>query len=402
MRAITVSWRVCMVNRFWLILFAMLLLSGCGWDGTPTRPNDFTPLTSITISAVSSTIANGTSTKLTATGHYSGQFSRDVTEQAVWSSASPAVADFKHTTAPNINRVTAVAPGTAVVTATVEGVSAPYTVTVSSATIQNMTITPATVSVANGLTTQFEAKGVFSDTSIQNLTFDATWTVTKISDPIAASISNDPASKGLAKGLAEGSATISAAFGGIATSPTATLTVTPAILQSITVTPANSSIVGFSKTVTFVAKGTYSDGTISDITTASWSSSAPGVASIIASSGVATTVAEGTTIITATLNGINGRTNLTVTAPVLSANGLQITPANPVLPVGTSLQLALNATFNDGSAKDVAANGTTWTSNSITATVNATGLVSGGNIAGSAIITAQYGGQFATTIVRVQ
>ncbi len=391
-----------MVNRFWLILFAMLLLSGCGWDGTPTRPNDFTPLTSITISAVSSTIANGTSTKLTATGHYSGQFSRDVTEQAVWSSASPAVADFKHTTAPNINRVTAVAPGTAVVTATVEGVSAPYTVTVSSATIQNMTITPATVSVANGLTTQFEAKGVFSDTSIQNLTFDATWTVTKISDPIAASISNDPASKGLAKGLAEGSATISAAFGGIATSPTATLTVTPAILQSITVTPANSSIVGFSKTVTFVAKGTYSDGTISDITTASWSSSAPGVASIIASSGVATTVAEGTTIITATLNGINGRTNLTVTAPVLSANGLQITPANPVLPVGTSLQLALNATFNDGSAKDVAANGTTWTSNSITATVNATGLVSGGNIAGSAIITAQYGGQFATTIVRVQ
>ncbi len=391
-----------MVNRFWLILFAMLLLSGCGWDGTPTRPNDFTPLKSITISAVSSTIANGTSTKLTATGHYSGQFSRDVTEQAVWSSASPAVADFKHTTAPNINRVTAVAPGTAVVTATVEGVSAPYTVTVSSATIQNMTITPATVSVANGLTTQFEAKGVFSDTSIQNLTFDATWTVTKISDPIAASISNDPASKGLAKGLAEGSATISAAFGGIATSPTATLTVTPAILQSITVTPANSSIVGFSKTVTFVAKGTYSDGTISDITTASWSSSAPGVASIIASSGVATTVAEGTTIITATLNGINGRTNLTVTAPVLSANGLQITPANPVLPVGTSLQLALNATFNDGSAKDVAANGTTWTSNSITATVNATGLVSGGNIAGSAIITAQYGGQFATTIVRVQ
>ena len=396
-----------MINRFWLILCAMLLLSGCGWNGTPTRPNDFTKLTSITISAVSPTIANGTSTKLTATGHFSGQFSRDVTDEAVWSSASPAVADFKYSTAPNKNRVTAVATGTAVVTATVDGVSAPYTLAVSNATIQTMTITPANPDpLPKGRSLQFYVlKGTFSDLSTQDMTFDAAWS----SDTVAvATVSDDVASKGLAKAIAAvGSATISATFppaGGTGSiSGTQLLIVTNPALDSITVTPANSSMAGLSKTVNFIAKGNYSDGgTAVDITTtATWSSSAIGIANINAGSGVATTVATGTTIISATLNGITGKTNLTVTIPVLSSNGLKITPTNPVVNVGTTQQLTVTATFSDSSTQDVTSS-CVWTSSSPTnASVSSTGLVTGGFV-GSSIITATYGGQFISVTVTVQ
>ncbi len=386
-----------MVNRFWSGLITLLLLSGCGWDGTATRsPEGLVPLTSIVIKG-SQTIAAGTSTKFTADGFYLG-VPVDISDKVAWSSASPTVANFKYATAPNKNRVTGNTPGTAVVTATLDGVSATYTLTVSNATIQAMTITPATASKAKGLTTQFEADGVFSDASNQNLTFDAVWSSDNI---VVATVSNDPVNKGLAKGIAEGSAKITATFGGILTPPTAALTVTAAALQSITVTPANSSIVGLSKTVTYTAMGNYSDGTTADKTTAStWNSSVIGIATINASSGVATTVAVGTTVISATLNGIIGRTNLTVTTPALNTNGLQITPSNPFVPVNSTRQLTVTATFNDGSTQNVTSS-CTWTTSSSAVSVDSTGVVTSGGSFGSSLITAAYGGQFISTTVTV-
>ena len=400
-----------MINRFWSGLLTLLLLSGCGWNGTPTRPNDFTKLTSITISAVSPVIANGTSTKLIATGYYSGQFSRDVTDQVAWSSALPAVADFG-TAAPNKNRVFAVLFGatdtlnkTVVITATVEGVtSAPFTLTVSPATVTEMTINPiAPDKLPKGRSLQLAVSGKFSDLSTQDLTFDAAWSS---NDKAVVTVSDVTASKGLARAeAAVGSANIVAVFPPIGgtVSGKIILTVTDPVLDSITVTPSDSSTVGYSKSVTFAAKGTYSDGTTKDITTATWSSSVPGVATIIASSGVATTVAAGTTVISATLGLIKGSTNLTVTAPVLNANGLQITPANPTLTFGAVQQLVLTATFNDGSTQNVASSGI-WTSTfpSIASVGTNTGSVTAGNVVSATTITAQYGGQSASTIVSVQ
>jgi hypothetical protein len=397
-----------MINLFWSGLLALLLLSGCGWDGTASRPNDFASLTSIQIVATSPTIAAGTSTKLTVKGSYSGLFTRDVTDQAVWTSDTPAVADF--ITASSPNRVTGLAPGTANLKATVGGLSATYTLTVSNATVTAMTITPvAPPALPKGRSTQFVVSGTFSDSTTQDLTFDAVWSST---DTAVATVSNDPASKGLAKAeAATGSATISATIAppaGVAGSNSGTvlLTVTVPALDAIAVTPANSSVVGFSKTVNFVATGRYSDGTTAVITTtATWSSSATGVATISASSGVATTVAAGTAIVTATLNGIIGSTNLTVTAPVLNANGLLISPAGPInLSAGTSQtqQLSVTATFSDGSTQNVSST-CGWTSTfPAIASVSTTGLVTA-ITAGTTLITATYGGQSVTvTIIVVQ
>ena len=115
-----------MRNLIWSGLVMAVLLSGCGWSGTASRPNTITPLTSITITAAYSTIAQGTSVKLTATGNYSGLFTRDISDQVTWSSNSntPAVANFT----PNVpNRVAGLAPGSAVLSATLGGCRAPST-----------------------------------------------------------------------------------------------------------------------------------------------------------------------------------------------------------------------------------------------------------------------------------
>jgi len=286
--------------------------------------------------------------------------------------------------------VTAVTPGSAVVTATVDGVSAAYTLTVSNATITTMTVTPATLSIPKGLTTQFATTGTFSDATTQDLTFDAVWSSTP---GTFATVSNNPVNKGLATATAIGNESIIATFGAVPVSGTATLTVTAATMQSITVTPANSIKIG-TATVNFTATGNYSDGTAVDITSSVvWASSLTDVATIEATSGVATTKGAGTTTISATLNGIRGITTLTQ-----SLKALSITPATPsVMSAGSTQQLTATATFNNSSTENVSI-GCAWTSSSTsTATVDTKGLVTG-VAAGTATITATYNGLSAPSV----
>ena len=86
-----------------------------------------------------------------------------------------------------------------------------------------------------------------------------------------------------------------------------------ASLTSIAVTPANPSI-GLGSTQQFVATGMYSDNSTRDITgQVTWTSAIPSVASI-ASAGLATGVAVGSSVISATQGTISGTTTLAVTS----------------------------------------------------------------------------------------
>ncbi len=91
------------------------------------------------------------------------------------------------------------------------------------------------------------------------------------------------------------------------------LVINQATLSSISVTPANLSIPA-AGTRQFAAMGTYSDQTSHDITTqVIWGSSDTSVATV-SSGGLVTSVAVGTTTITATSGSIVGSTTLTVTS----------------------------------------------------------------------------------------
>ena len=80
-------------------------------------------------------------------------------------------------------------------------------------------------------------------------------------------------------------------------------------VSTVSVTPAMVSL-ALAATEQFVATATYSDGSSSDVTsTATWSSSNPAIATIN-SAGLATSVAVGSTSITASLNSANALTTL--------------------------------------------------------------------------------------------
>jgi Big-like domain-containing protein len=338
-----------MINLLWSAVFMLLLLSGCGWNGTPTRINDFTPLTSIEISADTPTIAAGTSTKLSVKGNFSGLFTRDITDQAVWSSDSTTVAGFA--TAASPNRVTGHVPGTATLTATVGSVSATFKLTVSSATITALTITPAAPTIAKGLNTQFAVSGAFSDSTTLDLTNDVTW---DSSDTTVATISDIVDNKRVVKALAVGTSTITATFTFNGIRGTALLTVTEPMLQSIALSPANPSVLSLSTTDSFTATGTYSDGSTKIITDqVNWASSSTGIATIATTGGAAKTLSQGTTSISATplpsvpsAPGVSGTTNLKVTGGNL--NSFTVSPATVILANNTLVRMTVIGSFSDG------------------------------------------------------
>ena len=107
-------------------------------------------------------------------------------------------------------------------------------------------------------------------------------------------------------------------------------------LTSITVTPANPSIIS-GTSQQFAATGTYSDGSTQNITSqATWTSSNMGVVTIN-SSGLATALSAGTTIISAALAGVTGSTVLTVQSAPLAVTTTSL--SNGVLSIAYSATL---------------------------------------------------------------
>lgn len=336
----------------WLWIVAALLLSlpGCGSDDTPTRPNTFTPLTSIVIEADLTTLAQGTSTQLVAWGNYSGLFTRDITNQVTWNSEQSSVADFLPSTP---GRIKTFAPGPATITASLAGVEAnPIVLSVSSSTLTALSIAPQLPSLPQGLSQSFTVVGTFSDSTTQDLTFDAFWEST---DVTVATISNDVANKGETLALKIGATVISATFAAV--SGGTTLTVIEPLPVSIAVKAVTTSQLSL-LTQPFTATGTYSDGSTRDITTnVLWSSSNAAVASV-ATDGMVKTLTPGSTTISATLDAIVGMSNLKVTGGSLTRIDLNLDSAEPVK--GTSRRVTAIGTFDNGTSRDITGAIETW------------------------------------------
>src|SRR5674476_128626 len=125
----------------------------------------------------------------------------------------------------------------------------------------------------------------------------------------------------------------------------------PADLRSlvlVTVTPATTSI-PISGIKQFVATATYSDGSSSVVTTSSsWISGTPSKATVNSTSGVATGVASGTSVITATFGGKTATATLTVTTTTLTS--IAVTPATASIAISGTKQFVATATYSDGSS----------------------------------------------------
>lgn len=161
-------------------------------------------------------------------------------------------------------------------------------------TLQSVTVATTTASIAAGATSQFKATGSYSNGTSQDVTATANWTSATTS---VATISNTSGSIGVATGVAAGTSVITATLSGV--SGTSTLTVTPATLVSLAITPTSPTIAAHT-TLPFMATGTFTDKSTKDITTTVvWASSDTAVATIVANTGVVTSLTTGTTSIDA-------------------------------------------------------------------------------------------------------
>jgi hypothetical protein len=200
--------------------------------------------------------------------------------------------------------VTTNIPGSATITATLDGVSATTpTLQVNAVTIKSVAISPATVSIAPGTTQKFKATATFGDNTQQDITDLVQW---NSSDASTATIQDFGANAGLATSLAAGTASISAVFGSVNAS-TSTLTVTnavPATVNPLTITANPSMALGTSQQLK--ATVTFDDGTSQDVTSlVSWSSTNIS-AVVMTSSGVAVSAGTGSADVTAVFTPPSG------------------------------------------------------------------------------------------------
>ncbi len=352
-------------------------------------------LVSIAVTPSANTLANGTMRQFTATGTYSDGTTQNLTADVAWTASTPAVAGISNTSGSN-GLATATAQGSTNITATQGSVVGSAPLTVTAATLVSIAVTPPSGSIADGTQQQFTATGTYTDGSTQNLSSQVTWTS---SSTAVASISNVSGSNGLATSASQGSTTVSATLGSV--SGSAPLTVTPATLVSIAITPTSSTLPN-GDTRQFTATGTYTDGTTQNLTSmVTWSSGTPSVAAISnasGSNGLATATAQGSTTLSATLNGVSGSTPLTVSAAALVS--LAITPPNPSIAKGTSEQFTATGTYSDNSTQNLTTS-VSWTSSSsstapISNASGSNGLASGSAV-GSTTIGASLNGVSTST-----
>ncbi len=341
-------------------------------------------LTSIKVSAPSSSLVSGATELLTATGTYSDNSTQDLTSQVMWQSSDPTTASVSGT-----GLLTGVKAGSATVTASQGSVSGNIIVSISAPVLLSITITPSSFSIASGQNQQLNAQAVYSNGTTQDVTSTVSWNSSASNVALVSGT-------GLVSGVSAGTSTITATLGAV--SKTATATVSAATLQAISVTPATASI-ATGQTQAFAANGIFSDGSTTDMTNSIiWSATN---AATIDATGLATGLSTGTATIMATSGAVSGSASLTVTSAVVTS--IDISPDGETIPIGGQLQLTLTGTYSDNSTQDIA-NATWSSSDSTTASVDpVTGIVTGvANSNGNPVtITATYGGMTDTTTVYV-
>lgn len=314
-------------------------------------------LASISVTPTSLLLAPGTMARLTATGTWTDGSTHDVTTQVTWSSGDDTIAQLSNT-APTEGRVLAIAGGTTSALATLAGVTGSSTVSVSSATLLSIAVTPSNASAPAGLTLQMQATGLFSDATTQDLTEQASWAS---SDSSRAAVSNGFGSHGLVTALLVGTTNLTATVLSLS-SPAVVFTVTSAQLTAIDLTPATASVPR-GLTQGFTASGTFTDGSTADITDlVNFTSSNPAVASVSNASGshgLASGLSVGSSTIAASLSGHTGTATLTVTQAQLVS--LAVTPVNVARPLGIAAQFSATGTYTDGTTQDVT-DQVTWAS----------------------------------------
>lgn len=351
-------------------------LTSCGGDSTGI---DLGGVASVAVTPKADTVYIGASTTLKATPEDASGNPLSGRE-IFWHSEHSDIAVVS-----DKGVVTGILPGAVRIAASVEGVPGYSNITVLQKPPSAISLSSNTLALTVGQESRLQATvrdddgGVLTDAPVD-------W---KSSNASVATVDAD----GLVHGVAQGNAKITATAGDV--SAEATVTVSPVPANAVVVSPGEATIfVG--ATVTLTASVTDSHGNPLTGRPVTWTSSAPGVATVSAS-GVVTAVAEGKATITAKSEGKSGTSTITVQlVPVAS---VEMSPTELRLQIGQSGTITATPKASDGTPltdRDVE-----WKSLSTSiATVDQSGVVTA-KAAGAAIIQAISEGKTGVALVTV-
>ncbi len=285
-------------------------------------------LKSIEIEPSNPSITINNQQQFSVTGHYDNGMTRDLTGQVSWSSDVTSIAEKQA----NAGYFKGISSGTSKIIATLDKTTAFTELTVTTASLNSISLSPLDISIAKGFSTQLSATGHFSDSSTQDISKSVIW---QSSDRTVVSISNANDDVGLLTSLAAGNSTISASFSGINSSTS--VTVNEVQLSSIALQlDDNQMSIGSQQVIKAIAH--FSDSSSLDISTVvTWSSSDRSIASVSNAENDAGTIhalSSGSVTVSATLGGIVGSTGLSLIN-------------DPDAPVSLSIVASPNAILND-------------------------------------------------------
>jgi uncharacterized protein YjdB len=323
------------------------------------------PVGTVTLNLLSVGLQVPTATTITAT--VKDSHGKTVTGRTItWTSSDPTVASVASSGAASAD-VTPLTQGATTLTATSEGKSGTMTVTVTDP-IATVLVTPlAPTVVVYGTVQLADTTKNAGGTVLTGRT--VTWAS---GTPTIATVDHIT---GLVTGVAAGTATITAtsAIEGIPGNVIVTVSAAP-VATVIVVTATPNIQVGATAQFTDTTKDSH--GAVLTGRSVTWSSNNPSVATVDATTGVATAVAAGSANIIATSSdGPTGSAALTVTnAPVASVT---VAPTAPTLSLTGTTTVTMTATPMDAASNPLSGRTVTWSSdNPAVATVDLnTGVV---------------------------
>jgi len=375
------------VRKFnWIsaLLFSVALVSCSNVTSNKNQSPAPATLNTLQVTPASVSLATHASQQFHATGLFSDGSTQDLTSTVTWFSSDSGVATIS-----TGGMATAVTTGLTNVTAKSGAMQASATLAVNNASVglTSITLSPLVSTLAVHTTQQLTATGTYSDGSSRDLTSNVTWSS---SSTAAATVDLN----GLVSGVAAGTTSITATLNGITQSMT--LTITAPTITSISITPEGFTVpIGISQQ--FVATAVYSDGSSQDLVSGvTWTSSLLSAATIDAN-GSATTLAAGTTTITATVGSLTDSTTLTIVPAHLTS--ISVLPVTATMAVGTLQQFTATGIFDDGSTQLLP--GIQWSSSaSNVLSIASTGLATAMGT-GTSTVTAASGGVSGSATVTV-
>ena len=303
-----------------------------------------------------------------------------------WSSSSAAVATVNST-----GLVTAVGNGTTQITATASGIPSPALAVTVAQVVAAVNVTPATVAFgAIGSTRLLTAAVVDSSGAAVSGAPAATWT--RAGTGATASVS----AGGLATALAVGAADTAVATAASRTGR-APISVTQVVASIVVSSTGSDTLRTTGRTKQYTAVARDSQANIMGGVSIGWSSSAPGVASVVAGSGLATALADGTTNIIATASPATGQRAITVrrfasTFTFSPPSATIVTPLGTQIFLGTvedSVATALPITWTSRTTATLTLLATTGPQITARAAGNGTSyvVIQGGSRSDSALVT---------------